>query len=61
MNAAPFQGMATVAGGPPMAMQAQGHSNLQQLIIDTLKQQPRPPGWQTSVAVEERALKILQL
>lgn len=54
MNQANFQGM---------AMQpAQAQSYIQRIVVETVKQQHRPQqGWQTSVTIQERAIKVLQL
>lgn len=60
MNQVPLQGMANPAVGAPMAMQPAQHY-IQQMVVESVKQQHRPQGWQTSVTVQERAMKVLQL
>ncbi|KAL8872898.1 MAG: hypothetical protein Q9174_001548 [Haloplaca sp. 1 TL-2023] len=66
MNPANFQSM-SAQGMPPQAnqqpavRQGNGFSGVQQRIMQVLSQQSAPPGWQSSVPLQQRCHTIFQL
>ncbi|KAI9794577.1 MAG: hypothetical protein M1816_004464 [Peltula sp. TS41687] len=60
MNQAALQGMANPGAGAPMAMQP-AQNYIQQMVVESIKQHHRPQGWQTSVTIQDRAMKVLPL
>ena len=66
MNPGNFQNMAGMSGPTPVGQQpvgtqrAGGQGQIQH-IFRMLQQQQHPPGWQTTVTVQQRTNNVLQL
>ncbi|KAI9833002.1 MAG: hypothetical protein M1819_003834 [Sarea resinae] len=61
MNPANFQNMAAAGGPGQVPVQRPNNGQVQQYILQTLRRQNLPPGWQSAVPVEERARWIFQI
>ncbi len=68
MNPANFQNMAAMGMGmqqtemsPAQLQDRQNNQQIQRHVMQVLHNQKIPPGWQQTVAIQDRAMKIYQL